>query len=69
MHTKQLSTVSPRDSHQLLFATRVKGQIRCDVINLAIEGGPSIVRFIVLLQFRRLDASKIVDASLSMRNS
>jgi hypothetical protein len=51
MLTEQPRPVPPRNSHHLLFPTRMEPRILGHVIHLAIESGPSVSFRIMLLQF------------------
>jgi len=48
--TKQLGPVASCNTHELLLSTGVKGQVRCDIVDLPVEGSPCIIRLVVLAQ-------------------
>lgn len=49
MLTEQLGPVPTRDTHELIFSSWMEGDVRSDVVHLAVESGPGIFPALVLL--------------------
>jgi hypothetical protein len=46
-HTEKFRPITTSDTHELLFASRVKSEVRRDIVDLATERSPRIVPFVV----------------------
>ena len=46
-HTKKFRPVTAGDTHELLFAARVKCEVWRDIVDLSTERSPCIIPFVV----------------------
>jgi hypothetical protein len=48
--TKQLCPIASCNTHKLLLSAGVEGQVRRDIVDLAVEGSPCIISLVVHAQ-------------------
>jgi hypothetical protein len=51
--TEKPCPITTCDTHELLLSAGVEGEVRRDVINLAVERGPCVITLVMCAQHRR----------------
>jgi hypothetical protein len=46
-HTEKLRPIATCNTHELLLSTRMEGQVRRDIVDLAIDRRPGIIALVV----------------------